>query len=164
MGNDSSILYNSHNETILFKLIGEIRHSSSAGFNAAIARLFGQTSTTNVVIDLRETTYIDSTNLGLIGIIARNLWKINKTKPTLIIQRNDVYELLLSMGFENYFHMVESCTDGTDDLQPLKNSDPADASTILKAHETLIEMSENNRSKFRDLVELLKVELHRIEE
>jgi len=157
---EGEISYSVCTNLCIFRLQGNIRHTNSTGFNLTIRKLFSENHILSVIIDLRETTYIDSTNLGLLGIIARSLWGINKTRPTVFCPENDVYTILVSMGFKNHFEIITDAKAKFDELKRLPGKQPPEAQTMLDAHETLLHMSENNKIQFESLVELLRAELN----
>lgn len=156
---EGEISYSVDKNLCIFRLQGNIRHTNSTGFNLTIRKLFTENKVSAVVIDLRETTYIDSTNLGLLGTISRNLWVTNKTYPTLFCPENDVYTILVSMGFKSHFEIITDADAKLEELKQLPKNQAPEAKVILDAHETLLHMSENNKVQFESLVELLRSEI-----
>ncbi len=58
--------------------------------------------------------------------------------------------------------ILDGVTAPPAELTPLPNADPSDTGTqqrLLRAHETLASLSEQNREEFRDVIESLRVEL-----
>ncbi|HEY5653772.1 MAG TPA: STAS domain-containing protein [Pontiella sp.] len=157
---ENEILYSIDEYCCIFRLLGNIRHTNSTGFNATIRKLFDENQINDVIIDLRETIFIDSTNLGLLAIISRNLWQINKKRPVVLCPQNDVYEILISMDFQNYFTIM---TDDEIEFEKMDAVSTVDenskAQIILEAHEALINLSESNRLQFENLIDLLRIEL-----
>lgn len=155
---DNRILYNVGSNSCMFRLIGQIRYAMSSGFNAAIEMVFKNSAIEKYIIDLSETAYIDSTNLGLIAKIARYCMDRGFEKPVIISNNNEVSEVLKSMGFEQAFFIFSSSAnpEESDFVQVSGTSDKKLKEIMLEAHELLMEMNESNHSKFKNVVELLK--------
>ena len=81
---DGKILYARQDRCCFFKLIGEIRQTISSGFDVTISKMLSEGLTETFIIDLRETSYIDSTNLGLLAKIARGAFEKKALKPTIV--------------------------------------------------------------------------------
>jgi len=111
------------------------------------------------VIDLTETEGIDSTSLGLLA----KLSILSKQKvgflPTLVSNHDDMNRLLQSMGFDQVFNIVPETTPTCAELQDLPGqilSEDKVKKKVLEAHHILMQLNENNREAFRDLVSALE--------
>lgn len=161
---DGQILHACCDGIHVLRLIGEVRYPLAPAFDAFIKRLFEGPAPAGVVIDLTETQALDSTNLGLLARIAMRLQAAGTAgRPTIVCHRPDINEVLLSMGFDEVFHLVTAdgrpCAglDGAA-LPAAEGDEAAMARTLLDAHRALIEMSEGNRALFADVVAQLEQE------
>ena len=154
----SNMMYWFDNHLCLFKLTGVVRLATSYSFNMVIKQLFAEQEIQHVLIDLRDVTFIDSTNLGLLGIIARNLQMSSQQKPIIVCPDNDVYLVLQNMGFCSHFNIVHQMDMPEKTLRMIPELDGVDRQTVREAHEALMNMNDENVKKFRDVVQLLKRE------
>ncbi|GGD71814.1 STAS domain-containing protein [Lacimicrobium alkaliphilum] len=161
---NNQILYANLQGVCFFRFIGEVRHTQSSGLEVLINGLFeGKESVCqDVVVDLSQARYLDSTNLGLLAMIARKMLEHHQRKPTLISTDKDMTTLLQSMCLDQVFTMLNKPLD-TPDAFVLVSDQSADeqqrAKMILAAHEELLELGKSNRQTFQPVVDLLKQEL-----
>lgn len=149
------------------RLSGALRHDSAGALEALIERWFGagQTAVRAVVVDLNETQFMDSTVIGLLASIARELASRGLPKATLFSTQADINQLLRSLCLDQALDLVECATSGDGAAAgPEAGTAGAagsqcSAAAILKAHEVLMSLNEGNRQKFEPVVDLLRVEL-----
>ena len=159
---DDKILYAIKDNVCLIKLIGLIQCSTVSGFDLFIRQISQDESIKYVLIDLCETDYMDSTNLGLLAEIARFMIKKYNRKPTIISTNNKVTALIENMGFKKIFIIVKGLEDFTDELKEIPGVEQDDlekASMILEAHKAIMEISDQNKSIFKDVVEILEEQI-----
>lgn len=157
--NCGKALYAVHQGTYVVKLIGEIRVPICATLDGFIENLFHDTHLNSVVIDLSETSVIDSTALGLMAKIAIQMRKRFNQKPLIISTRPDVSRVLSSMGFEKVFNIVHEAPVKNPPMSEMPNIPCTQGSAcdkVLEAHRILMEMNEKNRETFRDVVAALE--------
>jgi|CXWL01.1.fsa_nt_gi anti-anti-sigma factor len=152
------------------KLSGELRHDSAGPLDTLIERLFATDGSgiCAVMIDLNDVEFMDSTVIGLLAGIARELLSRDLPAPTLFSTNEDINELLRSLRFDDVFTLIDQRTDRPLAAGALRSVEelPGDqqhcsAATILKAHEALIEMNEANRDAFQSVVDLFRAEVGR---
>lgn len=161
---DDQILYANLRGVCFFRFVGEIRHGQSAGLEALINSLFDDKDCVcnDVVVDLGQAKYLDSTNLGLLAMIARNMLEHHQRKPTLICADKDMTTLLQSMCLDQVFTMLDKPLDAPDAFVEVSDQSADEqqrAKMILAAHEELLKLGEGNRKTFQPVVDLLKQEL-----
>jgi hypothetical protein len=112
-----------------------------------------------VIIDLSETQCIDSTSLGQLAKISILYKEKLGQVPTIISTSDDINRILSSMGFDSVFHIVNELVSKVEYLDEL----PVEAvnegemkSRVLEAHKFLMDMNQNNRDAFQDLVNSLE--------
>lgn len=145
--------------TFVLKFVGDVRLTLCAALDAYIEKIFSVLSFNAIIIDLTETTGIDSTSLGLLA----KLSILSKQKvgflPTLVSNQEDMNRLLQSMGFDQVFNIVSEVTPTDAELEDLPGQLLSEAQVkekVLEAHRILMDLNEHNREAFRDLVSALE--------
>ena len=148
-----------HQGTYVVKLIGEIRVPICSTLDAFIERMFTDRRLSSVLIDLSETSVIDSTALGLLAKIAVRTRKQFHQKPLIISTQDDVTRILDTMGFEKVFNIVYERPVRSPELTEIPKV-PCDENSafdkVLEAHRVLMDMNDNNRETFKDVVAALE--------
>lgn len=142
------------------KMVGNLKYSSSSGFDHFVDGLLDR-GFKNVLIDLSEASYIDSTNLGLIAKIAGCARHRSDMHVTILSPNEDINEILRSVRFDKLFTIVEEYPE-TEELKEIPDEERdkrEDLQMLVDAHKALIDVHEDNRPQFRDVVELLEKEL-----
>jgi anti-anti-sigma factor len=158
-------LYSWHNDACVIKLTGSLSYAESGDFACFIDKLFESTPPPAIVIDLSETSSLDSTNLGLLAKIARTTLEQDKQKTVMISPKPDINRVLKSMGFDKVFTIVQdSYISPNPQEKPSKipNKEMSEhelARTVLESHRTLMELNENNRETFKNVVQFLEREI-----
>jgi anti-anti-sigma factor len=165
------ILYARHGDVLIVKLIGEISDTlgGDPGSSTALHRFAEQVrdmpGVAHVAFDCTDTRYIDSTHLGLLAHLGKCFRERTGAKPPLLATRPEVIELLRGMALHQVFELVEQLDDGAETFAPVpahageRGTPTESARTVLAAHKALAELSPNNASAFRDIIELLEREL-----
>ena len=156
---EGRILHARQGRSCIIKMAGQVRHAVSASLDAVIGEALQGDGAEAFIIDLTETEFIDSTNLGLLARIARVQWERGRKQPVIASTNPEVTAVLSSMGFDDAFVIVRELGG---EERALVEAPAADEDTrrkaqlILEAHEALMEMNEKNRQTFRSVVELLR--------
>jgi anti-anti-sigma factor len=153
------ILYASHDGIHVLRFVGDIRYTLGHSLDRFLEGLFAGPTPAGFVIDLTATNSIDSTNLGLLVRIAREMDYHGAPRVTIISDRPEINALLSSMAFDDVFDIVsrKSVQAGSERELPRNDADKQSLSrTLLKAHRALMELSERNEETFRDLVAKLE--------
>jgi anti-anti-sigma factor len=157
---EGKFLYARWNNTCVIKPIGKVTYLISPALDAFLQKAFTDSSISSFLIDLTETTYIDSTNLGLFARVRDFSSRQFNEKPTLISTNEMVNDALLSLGFDRIFNVVRDITShGTGNLEevPEASSDTQKLEAVmLKAHRYLAELRPENREMFRDVITFLQ--------
>jgi anti-anti-sigma factor len=157
------VLHATHETVHVLRFVGEIRHPMGPALEKFLDQLLNQAPSAGLVIDLSETEIIDSTCLGLLARTALKLQHQGRGKATLVSQRDDITEVLRSMSFDRLFNIVgEMLVSGPIAERLLTAPGARDEDvlldTMLRAHRTLMELSEHNRLQFKEVVEALQRE------
>jgi anti-anti-sigma factor len=157
----AQILFGRHGDTCCFKLRGELRHTNASALDDLIERLFrrNELGCAQVVIDLNDASFIDSTHIGLLASIARHCKAQGLPSPMLFSTHPEINEQLFGLRLDEVFRLVEQPTGQAVAFSAAASAEHSDADAaqmILRAHEALVELNEHNRSQFQPVVDLLR--------
>ncbi len=138
------------------KLEGHVRLTTSAAVHGWLQEMLADSAFKSVLIDLGATESIESTTLGLLAKLSIEVGRRFGYVPTLVSTRADITRILVTMGFEDIFHIIERPLQERGQLIEL----PSRANTgeeelrtqVIDAHRTLMSMNRRNEETFRDLV------------
>lgn len=156
----SQILFAEHEGKHVLKFVGDIRVNLAPTISAYVPKI-GMGEESSIVIDLKQTTCMDSTCLGVLAKIALAAKEQLGTLPTLVTTNPDVTRIVDSMGFEQLFYIIRDDTHTCDDAVELPTrvmNEAQLADQVLDAHRTLMKLSKHNEECFRDLVSALEGE------
>ncbi len=157
------ILFACVDQCCYFKLSGELRYTNASGMDDLVERLFSaKIQCTQLVVDLNQASFMDSTYIGLLAGLARYAQQHQLAKPVLFCTVPAVNELLFSLCLDQAFDIVQQPTHhGVDmsSVQAVPYSDQQKGRMILHAHEALIALNEKNKTQFQSVVDLLKQQL-----
>jgi anti-anti-sigma regulatory factor len=165
---NSSILVGTTNKIVWIKVEGKGSFLNSAGVKEFSKEMVNR-GHREFVVDLRNCPVMDSTFMGTLAMIALRLREIGQGSLHVINLNERNHDLLTNLGLDQLFSM-DACgvRDGGPAMRnALQPSAPADhtnqAETMLEAHEALVEADPGNLTKFKDVLEYLKQDLHRAE-
>ncbi len=156
------VFYSKQDHTYILKFVGDIRYTMGSSLDDFLDRLFTRNDFDNILIDLTETTAIDSTNLGLLAKIANFMRARLGKKTTLVSVNSDINQILDSVGFYEVFSICkdqQSCLVAAQRLAIANPSDSKLAETLFEAHKILSELNPENREEFKSVVQVLKTKL-----
>lgn len=157
--NEGEIFYACQDGHYVLKFVGEVRLTLCSTIDRHLETLLSQDEITDTLIDLTETINIDSTSLGLIAKLAIKTAERQMPKPTLVSTNPDITRILLAMGFDEVFLLLDTLPTSVKDLKQVpfvQESEDRIKQRIIDAHRVLIDLNEGNRSAFKDLVETLE--------
>ena len=158
---DYKILQAEQQGIYVLKFIGEIRLYLCSTLDIIIDSMASNPEFKTVVIDLSETTIIDSTTLGLLAKIAILSQKKSSFLPTIISTNPDVTRIIQTMGFNEIFIIMKEPASKIEELEELpilKATEQEVREKVLDAHLRLMALNESNREEFQDLVQALECE------
>lgn len=163
MTKQEQILFACIDNCCYFKLSGELRYTNATGMDDLVERLFSQQlQCEQLVVDLNEVSFMDSTYIGLLANLARYCQQQQLPRPTLFSTDAEVNELLFGLCLDQAFDIVQQDTHPAVDMAAIdaqQYSDQKQGQMILRAHEALIALNEKNKSEFQPVVDLLKQQL-----
>jgi anti-anti-sigma factor len=157
------VLFAIDGKTCFIKLIGEAKYSTTTGFDAFINGLFEQHDVDNVLVDLTDTTYIDSTNLGELTKISTFLMQRHQRRPTLFTTRANISATITGLGLDRVFVLVGEVADDDgltlQEVPEVKLTERENAMRILDAHRYLTSVNDRTGQIFRSVVDAFEREL-----
>jgi ABC-type transporter Mla MlaB component len=139
-----------------FKFDGDVRFHDVTGLLDFLNNV--NLSNDEFLIDLTHATHLDSTALGCIANIAVIARRKEIARPTIYVVNSQVLEALHGVCFDRIFDIKFRSFEnkvlafkpiiGEVDFDHLKRS-------VVMAHQTLSEISDQNRKRFQDINELL---------
>lgn len=157
--NTGKILVAQSQGIYIIKFVGDVRLSLCSTLDQFTDQMFESEEFKTVIIDLTETQCIDSTSLGQLAKISILYKDKYGQLPTIISTQDDINRILMSMGFDQVFYIVKELVSHVEYLDelPLKSVDEAEMKKrVLEAHKLLMDMNQNNRDAFQDLVNSLE--------
>lgn len=167
MSTPSSILVGTSNKIVSIKVEGKGSFLNSAGVKEFAKEMVNR-GFRDFVVDLRNCPVMDSTFMGTLAMIALRLREIGRGSLHVINLNERNHDLLTNLGLDQLFSMDACGAVPTgapavpSAIQPSTAADRvAQAETMLEAHEALVEADAANLTKFKDVLEYLKQDLHR---
>ena len=156
------ILVGDHNGVYVIRFEGDVRVTLCGSFDHYIEVMLRDRSFKSVIVDLSDAIAIDSTSLGVLAKLSLAVQAHRNRLPTLVCQQPDILRILDNMGFDDVFAIVDENFESTQNLAELPV--PTDMleddmrSRVIDAHRVLMDMNEQNRETFQDLVSALEAE------
>jgi len=159
---NSKVFYAKHDNIHGLKFIGDIRYTIGAALDKFIKTLCDGPKPQGFMVDLRGTESIDSTSLGLLAHLAKCMSRCGAPKVTLVSTNEDINDLLFAIGFDEVFDIVDETGHPMLEGEEVGlniSTGPEMALTVLEAHRTLMAIGEDNKARFKDVVELFEQQL-----
>lgn len=160
----NDVLYVLENRCLYLNMIGEIRHTLCVGLDTLIRQLIQQDQVDKFVVDLRQASFLDSTSLGIIARMARDMHSKSSDKPILISTNEDVNQILNSVQFNSITQIVKNWDNLPDQYYEISihtNQPRSPREIILESHKELSRISEDNLDKFVGVIKSLEEKYNR---
>ena len=157
--NGGKILVAKKKGVYVLKFVGDVRLTLCTALDIFLERMMADPELNAVFIDLSDTEGIDSTSLGFIAKIAIATQKLCNWKPTVISVQPDITRILMSMGFDAVFNIIDTRIDeatSLDELPLVESSEEQIKDKVLEAHKILMGLNDSNKEKFQELVTMLE--------
>lgn len=162
---EGKVFFARHGQVYVLKFVGDVYYGESWSFELSKAltgfldRIFREADFDSMVIDLTETTYIDSTNLGLIAEVAKRMRERGMGRPLVVSTNPKVTKTLEGMGFGAVMDIVEErgkSMPAGEELPAAPESELDLRQLLLQTHRTLAEMNEQNAATFKNVIDALE--------
>ena len=143
----------------IVKFVGDVRLNLCTTLDQYTDQMFASDQFKTVIIDLTETQCIDSTSLGQLAKISILYKEKYGQLPTIISTNDDINRILTSMGFDKVFYIVKEVVSKVEYLDELPLQAVGEhemKKRVLEAHKLLMDMNQNNKAAFQDLVKSLE--------
>lgn len=153
------ILVADRDGTFIIKLEGDVRVTMCVAFDEYLAKMMVPGHFHSVIIDLSDAHGIDSTTLGLLAKVAIQSAQQFNYRPMIISTNESITRLIVSMGFEAVFDIRTQPLRSEKSLRTLQVVDGSEDTVrdkVIEAHRQLMELNDDNRSKFSELVTSLE--------
>jgi anti-sigma B factor antagonist len=152
---------------IFIRVTGRGSFKISATLKQFIAEICARQPVTFVVLDLADCIGMDSTFMGVLAGLSGRLKQAGKILELInLSEKNE--QLLATLGVDKVIAHFSHSHGHALPEQPVQSLSAADATkkdlaeTALQAHETLVELNEENRPRFKRVIEYLKADVDRL--
>lgn len=154
---------------IFLRVTGRGSFKISATLKQFIADICARQPIAVVVLDLGGCIGMDSTFMGVLAGLSGRLRQAGQCLELINLSEKNEH-LLATLGVDKVIAHYGNCHGHTlpehvSTSQPLPIGDASKkdlAETALQAHETLVELSEENRPRFKRVIEYLKIDVDRL--
>ncbi len=156
---DGRFLAASHNGAYVIRLEGDVRLTLCTTIDDYFQAMFDDPEFASVWVDLDNAEGLDSTTLGLLAKLAVTARDRFGFQPAIYSHDPGINRLLKSMGFQRLFELHEECCDTPVDIREIprvKGSEEAVREKVIEAHRVLMDLSDINRARFKDLMTALE--------
>ena len=156
---EGKILAACHNGAYVIRMVGDVRLTLSTTIDEYIQTMFADPGFTSVWVDLCDAEGIDSTTLGLLAKLALQVKERFGFQPAIYSCEPGINRLLRSMGFQDLFELHEEACANPEEISEIPQVDDNEAAVkekVIEAHRILMDLSEENRARFKDLMSALE--------
>jgi len=156
---EGKILAASHDGAYVIRLQGDVRLTLCTTIDEYFQHMYEDPAFASVWVDLCEAEGIDSTTLGLLAKLALQVKERFGFEPAIYSCDPGINRLLKSMGFQRLFELHEEvCNDPEDisEIPAVDGSEQAVKEKVIEAHRVLMNLSDENRTRFKDLMSVLE--------
>ena len=143
----------------MLRFEGDVRLSLGIAAQRACELLLQPPAPEMLMVDLRTAELLDSTTLGVLARTAERFSTTQGRQALLLGPSEDLQRLLRSMGLTALFRIEPALALPDDgDLAPIAAAeldDDALRHAVIDAHRALMNLSEENKAEFTELVETL---------
>jgi anti-anti-sigma regulatory factor len=153
------VFFADYDDVYIFKFVGNFHFSLCPAVEGFMRTVLIEKGMRPVVVDMTETTGVDSTGMGFLAQIALHSKRMLQVKPTLLVSDNDILKILKSMDFESVFNiLLGGGSAGADfkEIKPIAAEEKEMTRHILAAHRTLMDMGPENKAKFEQAVKVFE--------
>jgi anti-anti-sigma factor len=119
-------------------------------------RFDSEPAVAGMFVDLSACTYMDSTFMGLLVGFHKRLARVKAGKLRIVNPTKSALELLSGLGLVPLVEVVGGPVSFPPDMEDVLKTRSTGADLLLKAHENLMELSEDNAKRFSTLHSVLK--------
>ena len=159
---NGKILVGDHNGVYVIRFEGDVRVTLCGSFDHYLDQMLKNPDFESVLIVLSGAIGIDSTSLGVLAKLSLGVQDVKGKLPTLVCTSPDIRRILVNMGFDDVFAIVDDAYDLDRSLGELAVSNDMAVDEmrqrVIDAHRVLMSLNESNQAAFKDLVTALEAE------
>jgi anti-anti-sigma factor len=159
---NGKILVGDYNGVYVIRFEGDVRVTLCGSFDHYLAQMLSNPDFESVLIDLSAAVGIDSTSLGVLAKLSLGVQDVKGKVPTLVCTSADIRRILINMGFDDVFAIVDEAYDFDRNLGELAVANDMTIDEIrervIEAHHILMSLNDANKTAFTDLVTALEAE------
>ncbi len=143
----------------VLRLVGDVRLNLCVTIEDYVESMLDDPAFCSVWVDLCDAEGIDSTTLGQLAKLALAVDERFGFRPAIFCCDAGINRLLSSMGLDRLFEIHENTCSGLgcDEVLPMvPGTEEHVRQRVLEAHRVLMDVSEENRARFKDLVASLE--------
>jgi len=154
-------------ETVFVRVTGRGSFKVSSTLKQFINEMISRQPVTTVALDLKACIGMDSTFMGVLAGLSGRLKKSGQTLELINLSEKNI-RLLSTLGVDqvidhySHSHGHDIPVQKTAPLSTASATKIDLARTALQAHETLVELNEENRPRFKRVIEYLKADVDRL--
>jgi len=153
------ILAASHDGAYVIRLVGDVRLTLCSTIDDYFQHMYDDPNFVSVWVDLCDAEGIDSTTLGLLAKLALKIKDKFGFEPAIYSCDPGINRLLKSMAFHRLFDLhEEACSnpENIEEIPTVQDSEESVKNKVIEAHRVLMDISEENRERFKDLMSALE--------
>lgn len=156
---DGKILAASHNGAYVIRFEGDVRLTLCTTIDDYFQRMYDDPAFASVWVDLCSAEGLDSTTLGLLAKLALTVKERFGFEPAIYSCDPGINRLIKSMGFQRLFDLREEVCGAPEEataIPVVEGSEAVVKDKVIEAHRVLMELSPENRARFKDLLTVLE--------
>jgi anti-anti-sigma regulatory factor len=156
----NTIFYSENDKRIFIKVCGHITAPLCYGLRQKVFnRLDSSAEIFGIYADLSGCQYMDSTFMGLLIGFNKRLDKLYNRQLCIIRPSPESMSHLSDLGLDKILFYSEQPVSFPDSMEIISQKEKIPAEFVLKAHEDLMELTEENRKKFLKVKEILSKQI-----
>ena len=159
---EDKYLAGEYERKLFIKIVGNATMKNSKTLDLLFEKVFKEESK-DLILNLEECNYMDSTMLGLLAKTAIKMKKLWNKKMYVVNIPNTVSMSLKSTGVDKLMEFIDSNNTGNVEVEQLETRDfdgkKEKTMHILESHKVLMELNDENKVVFKNVVNLLEQEL-----
>jgi anti-anti-sigma factor len=158
---DGKILAACENGAYVIRMTGDVRLTLCTTIDEYFHKMFEDPNFVSVWVDLCEAEGIDSTTLGLLAQLAIEAKEKFGFTPAIYSCNTGINRLLKSMGFQRLFEIHEEVCASTEfghEVSMVQGTEQAVREQVIEAHRVLMDLSDDNKARFKDLMAALEAQ------
>lgn len=156
---EGRILAASRHGAYMIRLEGDVRLTLCTTIDDYFQRMYEDPEFVSVWVDLCKAEGLDSTTLGLLAKLALTVEQKFGFQPAIYSCDAGINRLLKSMGFQRLFDLREEACSAPAEGAPVpvvEGTESAVKEKVIEAHRVLMGLNEENRDRFKDLLNVLE--------